>query len=149
MRSVAATAGDIPALIAAGKYPDRRRWAPHLHDPLRRVVRKAMNPYPTRRYATASDLRHALEAVRPAVSWSPVGTVGGATVWEGTNSTGSVRFRARMGGAPRGRYVFELARQRASGDFRRSRAAVMAADAPREVVKHAEIVLQRVAVQGD
>jgi serine/threonine-protein kinase len=59
---------DIVALIQKGKLPRRDRFLPHLHDGLRRVVRKAINVNPDRRYASASELRHALEAARPAVS---------------------------------------------------------------------------------
>lgn len=148
MRSVAATAGDVPALVAAGKYPDRRRWAPHLHDSLRRVVRKAMNPDPARRYPSASELRHALEGVRPTVSWAPVGSIAAATVWEGTNVDSTARFRARLGTSLRGRYVFELARQGPSGTFRTIRADDLGSDSSRETAAHAASVLQRVAVEG-
>jgi serine/threonine protein kinase len=145
---VAAHAADIPPLVAAGKYPDRRRWAPHLHDSLRRVAPKAMHPNPTSRFESASDLRHALEGVRPAVSWAPVGSIEGATVWEGTNVGATTRFRARLWTSPRGRQVFELARQGPSGTFRTSRADHFSGDSLRDAAAHAATVLQRVAVQG-
>jgi serine/threonine-protein kinase len=148
MRSVAASAADIPALVSAGKYPDRRRWAPHLHDSLRRVARKAMHPNPASRYQSASDLRHALEGVHPTVSWARVGSIEDATVWEGTNVAGSIRVRARLGTGPRGRQVFELARQGPSGAFRTSRADGFRSDSIRDAAAHAATVLQRVAVQG-
>lgn len=148
MRSLAATAADIPALVVAGKYPDRGRWAPHLNDSLRRVARKAMHPDPARRYGSASELRHALEGARPAVSWTPVGSVAGASVWEGTDMTGTVRFRARLGTSPAGRHIFEFARQGPSGAFRTSRTDSLSSDSRRQAEAHAAAVLQRVAVEG-
>ncbi len=68
MRALAAPNADVPSLIAAGKYPDRTKWQPHIHDRLRRVTRKAMHREPARRCGSASELRHALEGVRPQVS---------------------------------------------------------------------------------
>ena len=68
MRAVAAPGTDVRGLIAGGKYPDRKEWQPHVHDRLRRVGRKAMHCDPSRRYSSASELRHALEGARPKVS---------------------------------------------------------------------------------
>jgi len=55
--------------IVDGRFPPKT-FSPHVHDRLRRVVRKATRTDPADRYASATEMRHALEAARPVVSWA-------------------------------------------------------------------------------
>lgn len=41
---------DIPAAIAASTYPDRNRWQPYIHQPLRRAITKALHIDPAKRF---------------------------------------------------------------------------------------------------
>lgn len=76
---------DIRREIVAGKFPPNR-FSPHIHDRLRRVVRKATHADPARRYASATEMRHALEAARPVVSWFSSASEPGAMTWEGVGT---------------------------------------------------------------
>lgn len=134
-------------LIAQGRYPNRARWQLHIHDRLRRVVRKAMHLKPDHRHSSASQLRHALEQVHPAVSWLPVaGSAEGS--WEGIHEATGSLCAARIERNHRGEYVFELQRQGPQGKLRTSRADSLIDSEHDVVLHHASIVLQRVATGG-
>jgi eukaryotic-like serine/threonine-protein kinase len=148
MRIVAAPGADVVGLIAVGKYPDRTKWQPHIHDRLRRVTRKAMHQDPTHRYNSASELRHALEGARPKMSWVPVTTAGHGLAWEATAPGGGSQCRARLGPTRQGKHLFEIERQGPGGHFRTSRSDSLAGSTHKEVLAHAEKVLQRVATEG-
>jgi eukaryotic-like serine/threonine-protein kinase len=148
MRALATNAADIPGLITAGKYPDRTKWQPHLHDRLRRVVRKAMHCEPSRRYASASDLRHALEGVRPMTSWVPVTIAGPGMAWEAIATDGGSQCRARLAPNQHGKYLFKLERQGPSGNFRENRQDRLTCFSLKETLLHAAEVLQRIATEG-
>jgi serine/threonine-protein kinase len=148
LRALAAPTTDVPALIAVGKYPDRTKWQLHIHDQLRRAARKAMHLDPSRRYSSASELRHALERIRPAMSWVPVTLAGPGLAWEATAADGGSRCRARLSPNRQGKYLFELERQGPSGQFRTSRADTVTGATFKETLPHAARVLQRVAAEG-
>jgi len=67
--TIPASRQQLEAGIIAGKFPNRSSWSEWVHDLLRRVTRKALHLDPSRRYASASDFRHALENAAPVVSW--------------------------------------------------------------------------------
>lgn len=138
----------VPALIIAGKYPDRTKWQPHVHDRLRRVARKAMHCDPSRRYTSASELRHALEGARPMMSCVPVAIPGPGWAWEGVSADGRYRCRARLSPNQRAEYLFELERQAPAGTFRASRQDLLTDSSLKETLRHAADVLQRVATDG-
>jgi len=148
MRAVAAPGVDVARLIAAGRYPNRNRWHHHIHDQLRRVVRKAMHTDPNRRFGSASELRHALEAARPAVSLVPVAITGRGQAWEGIAVDRKSQFRARLSQNRQGDHLFELERQGPGGLFRASRLDGLVSKSLKEVTRHAAEVLQRVATGG-
>jgi serine/threonine protein kinase len=138
---------DLRDRIAAGKYPDRSRWQPHIHEPLRRVVRKAMRPDSAKRYASASELRHALEQVRPAVSWIPVaGAV--APTWDGVDQASGQVWTATITPSARGRWDFALRRLGAGGKLRACRTDGLAGADEATAFRNAAKVLQRVAGTG-
>jgi eukaryotic-like serine/threonine-protein kinase len=148
MRSRVTPESNVRALIAAGKYPDRTKWQPYIHDRLRRVVRKAMHCDPSHRYRSASELRHALEAVRPAMSWMPVVAAGSDMAWEAVSFSDASKCRARLSPNSQGMYVFELERQGPSGIFRASKQDRLVGALRSEILEQAACVLQRVATDG-
>jgi serine/threonine protein kinase len=90
---------DLPARIAARKWPHRDGWPPHVHKRLRTALRAALHPDPTKRPASAAELRSALETARPLVSWLPTGVgewqgVGPDAEW--TVTLGSSRFGSKV-----------------------------------------------------
>lgn len=86
---------DVRNEIAAGRFPPNV-FSPHVHDRLRRVVRKATRPSPAGRYRSAAEMRHALEAARPIVSWEvQVSRVDGM-VWHGHSTTDGTEYHARL-----------------------------------------------------
>lgn len=60
----------LPALTAAGKWPVRDVWSPHVPAGLRRVIRKAISVSPSDRYQSAEEMKNALAGVTviPAVA---------------------------------------------------------------------------------
>jgi serine/threonine protein kinase len=131
--------------IRTGRFPDRDKWLPHLHDPLRRVLKKAMQKDPRRRYSSASELRYALEGCIPAVSWQYLLTAGRAT-WtarkDGRTWTGTLTPTAGQ------LFSFELAAGRSISETRR-RTADTIRDVPFTVAaEHARVVLGRIATKG-
>lgn len=133
---------DPSPFIVAGTYPDTKRMQPHLHPPLRRVVAKALHRDPTKRFQSASEFRHALEACRPVVSWTPDPT--GAPIWIGVDSAHRT-YRAEI--TQRGSTsVFRMLKSTARG-YRRVRPDELAGDQA-TVAQHAATVLQRYAQAG-
>ena len=139
--------GDLRDRIVQGKYPDPNRWQPHVHDGLRRVVRKAMHPDSAKRYASASELRHAFEQVRPAVSWVPVG---GETTsaWQGADPTSGRIWTAVATSNARGGWDFALQRQALGGKLRSVRSDGRTGLNEVTVLRQAARVMQRVAATG-
>ena len=62
----------LVAVVVAG---DRNLAGPHVRKSLKRALLKALHVDVTKRYASARDLRHALETALPVVSWGPSTTV--------------------------------------------------------------------------
>jgi eukaryotic-like serine/threonine-protein kinase len=94
LESLRANGIDIDEQIAAGKFPPNK-YSPHIHDRLRRVVRKATHFDPAGRYASATEMRHALESARPVVSWVLTGSTPTAMSWFGAAESGA-EYQARL-----------------------------------------------------
>jgi eukaryotic-like serine/threonine-protein kinase len=146
LRAVIQSGADVRNLIARGRYPDRTLWLHHVHGPLRRVINKAMNMDPTKRYIDAGTFRRALEQARPQVSWSPGASVSGLS-WEGAAVDGTATFRAVVEPTKRG-FRFDVERRLHGKSWRRSAADALSATTGAEAVAHAEIVLGRIALKG-
>lgn len=141
----AALPGSIEDAIVAGAFPDRSRFRAYVPEGLRRLVRRAMHPDPHRRFATAHDLRHAVERVIPAVNFLEIPSAEVAR-WEGVSSThewsASITENA-------GSYRFEIARRPIKG-VRVLRLAGECESFARkaDAFRHGQRVLQRVCRQG-
>jgi serine/threonine protein kinase len=55
--------------IVRGKFPDRNEFLPHIPGSLRRIIKKALNVEPAKRYATVLDLMNQLAAVDEQLDW--------------------------------------------------------------------------------
>ena len=60
----------LRAQISAGKFPDRKRFMPHVPSRLRTLVRKALRVNPSDRFQSATDMADALSRVDLALDWS-------------------------------------------------------------------------------
>src|SRR2546430_4721970 len=101
---------DVEDLIISGALPPRGTFEPHVHNALRRVVRKALQLDPTKRYQAASEMRHAIEAARPKVSWRIIAD-GPDWGWEGVNRVDDSTWKAELNAA-KGGFDFKLERRR-------------------------------------
>lgn len=137
---------DLMDAIVAGAYPDRSRWQPHVHLAARKAVLKAMQPDASKRYASASSFRHALEQVRPSVSWGLVSAVEGRA-WTGVG-LGGAEWRARIEPLQGGSHRFIIERCLPGKAFRKLSSDRADFDSLAEVRVHAETVLGRVASTG-
>jgi eukaryotic-like serine/threonine-protein kinase len=55
--------------VRRGEYPDRSRYRPYVPRSMRLVINKAMHPDPSRRFATATEFRTALEKIPLRCDW--------------------------------------------------------------------------------
>jgi serine/threonine protein kinase len=60
----------LRAEIAAGKFPDRKRFMPHVPSRIRTLVRKALHLNPADRFQTATEMADALSRVDLVLDWS-------------------------------------------------------------------------------
>jgi serine/threonine protein kinase len=116
----------LDPLVRTGSFPDRGLPGPHVHKAVRRALTKALHVDASKRYATARDLRHALEACLPVVSWGPA--AGKPDAWEGEAMDGRAQWWAEIGRSKTGSWHLRVRRQLAGGQPRAHR--VMDADAP-------------------
>ena len=140
------TAGTDPLkLIIKGQFPDRNYWLPHIHDRLRKVVKKAMHVDPDRRYADAKNFRRALEHARPHVSWWPTSPATGLG-WEGIAPDGTT-WRAAVEPRVKGGFRFTIERRLPDKAWRR-RSDSLDAATEAQAIEHAHSVLSRIAIDG-
>ena len=143
------TSADLPngleAAILNGDYPDRTRFREYIHDPLRRVVRKALTVDPDRRTPSAAALRHDLERVWPRVSWFELASTS-LRRWHGESSRHTFLAEAVKVGAA---YTFTIKRRPLAGSaWRRLTGDHASVGSERDVLRHAAAVLQRLATHG-
>ncbi|MCU1487389.1 MAG: serine/threonine protein kinase [Actinomycetia bacterium] len=115
------SSGSVEDQILNGRFPPRD-FAPHIHDRLRRVLRRATHIDPGRRFETATHMRHALEAARPVVSWTPTIVADDVRAWEGVAVDGT-EYLARVERRDSGRWTFWLEKRLPGRALRRQHAA--------------------------
>jgi len=67
--------------IAKARFPDRRRFMPHVPDRLRTIVRKALRANPGERFQSATDMADVLGRVSLALDWRIDPLPGGGFRW--------------------------------------------------------------------
>lgn len=60
----------LRAQIAAGKFPNRKRFMPHVPSRIRTLVRKALQVNPGERFQSTTDMADALSRARLILDWS-------------------------------------------------------------------------------
>ncbi|WP_159105796.1 serine/threonine-protein kinase [Mycobacterium avium] len=147
LKGILTPGADPLDLIARGRYPDRNKWLHHIHDPLRRAVKKAMHVDPAKRYADARTFRRALEQTRPRVSWWPTTPASGHG-WEGIAPDGTT-FRAAVEPKVKGGFRFTVERRLLGKAWRKKPADTFDATTEADVLAHAHVVLSRIAIEGN
>lgn len=71
----------LRAAIAAGRFPDRRAFMPHVPRRLRTLVRKALRTRPGERFQSATELADALSRVPILLDWSAEPLPAGGFRW--------------------------------------------------------------------
>jgi eukaryotic-like serine/threonine-protein kinase len=135
---------DICHEIVTGKFPPKG-FAPNIHDKLRRVVRKATRADPGRRYKSATEMRYALEAARPIVSWVPTVSEAGAMTWEGGGTVEDAEYRAHLERRKDGTWSFWLEKKLNGKTARRQHALGKKGMGRTEALRHASSVLGGIA----
>lgn len=69
------------AAIAAGRFPDRRAFLPHVPPWLRTLIRKALRTKPEQRFGAASEFADALARIELRIDWETSIGCGGAISW--------------------------------------------------------------------
>lgn len=77
----------VEEAIAKGRFPNRRRFLPHVPPGIQRVIRKALQVHPENRYHSASEFQDALGRVSVRFDWEPA-----------IGSDGEISWKARRGG---------------------------------------------------
>lgn len=77
---LASAAGGINNKIKRGKFPDRDSFLPHISKRIRRVIRKALQVDPAKRYQTAQEMSVDLGGTIPAFDWK-VALASGQITW--------------------------------------------------------------------
>lgn len=68
--------------IARGRFPDRRRFMPHVPSRLRTIVRKALRLDPIERFQGATEMADVLSRVPLPLDWLPAPLPGGGLRWK-------------------------------------------------------------------
>lgn len=119
----------IQDAVLQGRYPPND-FSPHVHDRLRRVVRKATHRDADSRYESADQFRHALESARPVVAWEADPT--DLRAWVGHDAKTGSTYRCVIG-ANGARYEVKAEKTTGNGRvmrerrFERSRLTLVAA----------------------
>ena len=71
----------LMAKIAAGKFPDRNMFMPHVPPRVRTLVRKALRVNPTDRFQSATEMADALTRVNLPLDWSVTAHPSGGFRW--------------------------------------------------------------------
>lgn len=96
---------DLETAIIEGSFPNRSRYQPFVPVSLKRIVNKAINIDPEKRYSSASDFRHDLERTKLVCDWS-ISTISNGTIWLSTSE--EMEYEATLVRDSRGKYVFTL-----------------------------------------
>lgn len=74
-------AGAFTADVKAGRFPDRKRFPPHVPPRLRKIIVKCLSVVPTDRYASAIDTANALALIEGSVLDWLLTEAGGTRIW--------------------------------------------------------------------
>jgi len=61
---------DIGDAITSGKFPDRRHYREFVTIPIKRIINKAINIDPVKRYQSADEMRSVIEQLKIYLNWN-------------------------------------------------------------------------------
>jgi serine/threonine protein kinase len=134
---------DLRQQIMDGKFPPDS-FSPHVHDKLRRVIRKSTHSDPAKRYSSATEMRHALEASRPAISWRPSTLTPPITAWEGVRECDDAEYRTSLALIEGGKWSFSIEKKITGKPFRRQHALSKGDMNRTEAFRHAYTVMNEI-----
>jgi len=134
---------DIRALAILGKFPDRSKYRDFIPKKLRLLINKALNIDPTKRFQSASEMRHSLERIAIHADWKESKTASGKQ-W--TCEKCVTKYLLQKEKDPSGTWTVTFRKGKAISKMRRvnafcasglssSEASVMAQNVLQEVVK--------------
>ncbi|MDT0172335.1 protein kinase, partial [Exiguobacterium sp. BRG2] len=84
---------DFKNIILSGKFPDRKSYLPHVPQSIRKIINKALNIDPTKRYFNVLSLLNDLSKVNSFLEWKFIKT-GNDYIWiyENTNVIYTIRL---------------------------------------------------------
>jgi serine/threonine protein kinase len=135
---------DHEELICAGKFPNRVHYRAFVPRPLRTVVNRAMNPDRDRRYASAAELRAALEQVSIRCDWTEVRNPAVVT-WIASGDDFGAEVTLKDRGA---KHAVEVRRSVGGGKLRSIRADCVKQITPKQALQRATAALQRLTTYG-
>jgi serine/threonine protein kinase len=138
------TSGTLADDIVLGRFPDRSRYVEWIPGGLKRVVNKAMNVEPQRRFPSAAALRHALEQQRIHFDWACSAFRGGK-VWAGTSDGATSEIQLMP--APRG-WTVEHRSSRLGCSARRVGKDCIHSPSREQAMRHAAKTLARLTATG-
>ena len=102
------SAAQLLAEITSGRFPNRRRFMPHVPRGLCRVIRKALKVDPPDRYHSATEFRDALARVPIPLDWRTHIAPTGETTWQASrNGRADLEVRLLTSATP-GRWDVEV-----------------------------------------
>lgn len=83
---------DLATAIRNGAFPERQRFLAHIPNRLRKIIRKALDLDPVRRFSSVLDMMNSLAVVDEALDWSyQEGAAWGEGVWSESGMTSTKR----------------------------------------------------------
>ncbi len=124
---------DLDDDILAGTFPDRTKYRPFIPRQLRTVINRAMQPKASKRYRSAEEFRHAIEAIPVHMNWKERQRLDGME-WRGAGGGRFATIRLREGSV--------IVRKGTSKDTLRKCNALCLESDPHEAERHARRILQ-------
>jgi len=137
------TEEELVDAVALGRFPDRAAYQPFVPEAIRRVIRKALNVAPDKRYKSVEEFRHALQRVPINCNWQ-LRRSGDPEVWLGTGENGLFRVTISVS-----RGTFELSRCKVvPGRLRRVTVDCLETADAQKLLGRQRAVMQRITTLG-
>lgn len=137
---------ELRLATAAGEYPPRGTWPPHVPKKVRKAVETALAVDVNKRHRSMRDVRLALEQSLPEVSWQPAVFSGREISWDGPSSSGE-RWKIQLvldGSASK-----VVVRFQKTSSFRLKSALCRSGLSQAEARKYAEKLLEAIATGNE
>jgi serine/threonine protein kinase len=127
------------ALARLGQFPDRSKYRDFVPRPFRLVINKAMDMEPTRRFQSASEMRHAIEKLKTEKNWTEKVLMDG-TEW--TCGWNKRCYQVVRRSIPGGRWEVVVRKGPSRKALRRVSALCLSGVGKTEAAQHSRRVLQ-------